>query len=48
MTHDIRYGLRMLGKSRGFTFIVIASLTAGIGLSTLVFSQSSVDRSGRT
>ena len=41
MTHDIRYGLRMLGKSRGFTFVAIASLAAGIGLSTLVFSFAS-------
>ena len=41
MTHDILYGLRMLGKSRGFTIVAIASLAAGIGLSTLVFSFAS-------
>ena len=38
MTHDIRYGLRMLGRSRAFTAVAIASLAAGIGLSTIVFS----------
>lgn len=38
MTHDILYGLRILGKSRGFTVVAIASLAAGIGISTIVFS----------